>query len=440
MDETRIEPALREGPPFRTRYVQRPLPLGSETEPGGSRLLALAAVTVLLVVLAIGGAALVGSGVVDPPVPPVLPGASPAPAPRGEWSWTATGSMITPFNGPTVLLADGRVLVAGGSDALGVSLASAEAYDPSTGSWTAVGSMTETRGGHTATVLPDGRVLLAGGEQCGETYWTSSPDCDQLASAELYDPRTGSWTPTGTMTERRAGHTATLLPDGTVLVSGGGSGNIGLASAELYDPRTGSWTPTGTMTGARAGHTATLLLDGTVLVAGGGSDSRTGLSSAELYDPGTGSWTATRSMRVAGGGRTATLLPDGTVLVVGSGGGTMFAFAELYDPGTGSWTTTGDMIEPRGYHSAIFLSNGLALVAGGANGNGDHHVTSTAELYDPETRIWTATGSLLGDRKFHSAVLLLDGTVLVMGGTDGPGGEGWHRLATAERYAPVSEE
>ena len=119
------------------------------------------------------------------------------------------------------------------------------------------------------------------------------------------------------------------------------------------------------------------------------------------------------------------------VLVAGSS-----TSAELYDPATESWTATGNMIERRGGHTATLLPNGTVLVAGGANGGGDHHVTRTAELYDPISRTWTGTAPLAGDRKGHTATLLLDGTVLVTGGTDHPTSTGWHWLATAEVYGP----
>ena len=139
--------------------------------------------------------------------------------------------------------------------------------------------MIEVRYSHTATSLPDGTVLVAGGIGSSGV----------LASAELYDPSTGSWTATGRITEARSGHTATLLPDGTVLVVGGGSSGGLLASAELYDPSTGTWTATGRTIEARLGHTATLLTDGRVLVAGGYRVDISGnfvniLASAELYN------------------------------------------------------------------------------------------------------------------------------------------------------------
>jgi hypothetical protein len=417
-----------------------------QPQPGISGLWAIVAVTVVLAA-ALGGAVLVGSGVVELPglpVQPVLPGGSPSPDAHAESAWTATGSMATPLNGPTVLLADGRVLIAGGlaesgigprSDESGIGLPSAELYDPRTESWTATGIMIG-RAGHTATLLPDGTVLVAGGQS------SSGMAVPRLESAELYDPGTGSWTATGAMIEGRAGHTATLLPDGTVLVAGGlmSGGSDMLASAEVYDPRTGSWTATGGMIEDRSAHTATLLDDGSVLVTGGGNGLLEvgSLSSAERYDPRTGSWTATGDMIQGRAGHTATLLHDGNVLVAGSGNFGVLGSAELYDPRTGSWTATGTMIEGRGGHSATLLPDGRVLVAGGANHGGDWAVTGTTELYDESGGSWTATGSLGLPRKGHSAVLLFDGRVLVAGGNAGIGDRGWDWLATAELYGPVS--
>jgi galactose oxidase-like protein/Kelch motif protein len=209
----------------------------------------------------------------------------------GSGSWTATGSMIEARADPTItVLRDGTVLVAGGytidSSGKFAVLASAELYDPGSGTWTSSGSMAEPHYVGTATLLPDGTVLVAGGYTID-----SSGNATVLASAELFDPGSGTWTATGNMNGGRAENTATLLPDGMVLVVGGNSGSGGsaiLASAELYDPSNGTWTVTGNMAGERNGHTATLLPDGTVLVAGGLS-SNDPLASAELYDPGGGS-------------------------------------------------------------------------------------------------------------------------------------------------------
>jgi len=308
-------------------------------------------------------------------------------------SWSRTGMMSeAPAEAPTAtLLPSGKVLVAGGWD--GHVRASAELYDPGTGTWIGTGAMNLGRFYHTATLLLDGKVLVAGG----------SGSAGNRSAAELYDPRTGSWTATGRMREARAGHTATLLHDGRVLVVGGGSSDGGprddpLASAEVYDPHTGTWTGTGSLNAGRSGYTATLLPDGKVLVSGGdsgtllvqpdasgpGPDPLT-LSSAELFDLGSGSWTAIGSMTEARSGHTATVLPDGTVLVTGgyrndTGGTRLLASAELYDPSSGSWTVTQSMIEARMGHTATLLPNGTVLVEGGSDGS------ASAELYHPGGR------------------------------------------------------
>jgi WD40 repeat protein len=177
------------------------------------------------------------------------------------------------------LLSDGRVLVTGGIDNTGKTLASAELYDPKTGKFSPAGSMTTTRAFHTATLLSDGRVLIAGGEK-KDTGVCASCSTPSLASAELYDPATGKFIPTGLMTTGRFSQTATLLLDGQVLIAGGAKDNsftASLASAELYDPKTGTFTATGSMANARQNNTATLLSDGRVLIAGS--------AGCEVYQP-----------------------------------------------------------------------------------------------------------------------------------------------------------
>jgi N-acetylneuraminic acid mutarotase len=316
------------------------------------------------------------------------------------------------------LLADGGVLVVGGYDReaariAGVEpspLASAELYDPGSGRWTATGSMATPRVGHTATLLRDGRVLVVGGGE-EETRMEGGP---RSSTAELYDPSSGKWTAAGNMGEVRKGFTATLLLNGRVLVAGGDGGYV---AAELYDPSSGKWTATGSMADGRFGHTATLLADGTVLVAGGCACSDPGAwASAELYHPSSGKWTATGSMTEARIGHTATLLADGSVLV--TSGCTCdergpLASAELYDPSRGKWTTTASTVLAG---PTALLADGRVLVVGGDD---DDATARSAELYDPSSGHWTATASMATARVGHTATRLPDGRVLVAGGSSG---------------------
>ena len=342
--------------------------------------------------------------------------------------------MGSPRRGHTAtLLRDGRVLVVGGlaSGVSATAVASAELYDPAIGSWTPTGAMLSPRSGQTATLLLDGRVLVAGG----------FGSADSPASAELYDPGTGTWAVTGQMVQGRSFHTATLLLSGKVLVVGGLDSNGDQEgtppSPELYDPELGSWAATGRMIEVRTDHSATLLPDGMVLVAGGAtSELADALASVELYDPSTGTWTATGTMLGPRKWHAATLLSNGLVLVAGGYMGDLpesFALdsAELYDPGSRSWATTGRMIQARlQHHTAVTLTNGEALVVGGSDGQIQ---LVSAELYDPGTGTWTVTGSVLEARWYYTITLLANGKVLVTGGHQlGRNDE----LASAELYNP----
>lgn len=346
--------------------------------------------------------------------------------PGGHGTYTTTGSFVTARDShTTTLLSDGTVLAAGGFGiGFGDYLASAELYSPSTGDWTSTGAMTQERAYHTATLLPNGNVLVSGGvvPSGGQTV---------LAASELYDPSTGSWTATGSLNTGRWGHTMTLLPNGEVLVAGGAGQSEDLSSTELYDPSTGRWTTTGSLNTARYFHTATLLPNGKVLVAGGmtgvyssAATYSESIASAELYDPSTGLWTVTGSLNTARDTHTSTLLPNGDVLVSGGEDYTVsvpgyavndvvLASAERYDPSTGNWTGTGSLATERIGHTAVLLPSGNVLVSGGGSGG---TILASSELYNPDSGAWSLTGSMVLGRATHNATLLTNGKVLITGG------------------------
>lgn len=403
-------------------------------------------------------------------------------------TWRATGPLPTARFGHTATtLPDGTVIAIGGWDgADDAPLAAAvEAYDPATGTWHAAGSLAAGRWLHTATLLSDGTVLLVGG--IGGQLDAAGP-----APVERYDPPSGLARPTAPLLEHRTGHTATLLPDGTVLVTGGwapGSSGPHLATAERYDPRTGTWRPAARMGTARAGHGAALLADGTVLIAGGTAISGgEGLASAEVYDPVADRWLAGGSLPVRQDFLRLDALADGTALALGVDSqivqrydpvagawsvepersplsevdatallrdGSLLAIARdaaaRFIPGTpaappaalpplaGTWQPAGDLADPRWRHSVTALRDGTILVVGGQQGEyrrdtPDPAVLRSAELYDPATGAWRRTGDLLTPRAGHIAVPLPDGGALVFGG-DGPGNA---PLVSAERYIPAA--
>jgi len=399
-------------------------------------------------------------------------GFSPVSASTG-WAAT-TGHLVTARYGQTaILLNTGKVLVAGGTDASGGILASAELFDPTAGTWAATGSLGTARSGHTATLLTSGKVLVAGG------YGSAG----NLSSAELFTPSSGTWAATGSLAATRVLHTSTLLDGaadchpaapatpatycGKVLVSGG----LSLASAELYDPTAATWSATGSMAAGRWGHTATLLTSGKVLVAGGHRPLTSPpvnapvTATAEIYDPSAGTWSTTGSMNTPRTGHTATLL-DGTsdchpaspatpaaycgrVLVAGDDVTTDYLQynpirSEVYDPALGTWAVAGPMATSRWGHSATLLSSGKVLVAGGCCALPLLYGSlATAEIYDPAGVVvsgapvqgtWSSTTSMGTSRSYHTATWLTGNTVLVTTGMTDPGMPA--AINTAEIYTP----
>ena len=238
----------------------------------------------------------------------------------------------------------------------------------------------------------------------------------------------GEWVAAGTLGFGRAGHTATLLADGRVLVVGGEGGSAPLASVEQYDPQANRWGPAQSLGLARSGHSATLLPSGEVLVVGGTiapSGALGTTATVELYDPVAGRWRSGPSLNQARSGQTATLLATGQVLVVGgetldstTGQARLVGSAELYDPASNTWTVTAPPARARVEHLATLLSDGRVLIAAGETegANGQREISATAELFDVSTGGWSATGDLALARADATATLLMSGQVLVSGG------------------------
>jgi WD40 repeat protein len=270
------------------------------------------------------------------------------------------------------------------------------------------------RAAHTATLLPDGKVLIAGGFREEGTSEIA------IASAEIFDPETNTFIPTGDMNEPRNGHTATLLPDGQVLIAGGWNLEGRTATAELYDPQTGTFEYTGSLMAPRQGMTATLLGNGQVLIAGGDSARNASQLTAELYDPDTKTFTFTGDQSEGRMAHTATLLSDGKVLLVGgtSGNDNILDTAEIYDPATGKFTPTGDANIVRYKHTAVLLKDGNVLILGGSNQNDWTGQYNSAEVYDVETGTFRKISNMNQERfkLAEAAVLLPDGNVLIAGG------------------------
>ncbi len=278
----------------------------------------------------------------------------------------------------------------------------------------ATATMSAARAAHTATALPDGRVLVVGGF-VGKGL---------ARGAETYTPDLGRFSALPPMLTTRHSHTATMLPGGKVLIAGGyGEGTSTLASAELFDPATNTFAPTGSLVSARADHVAVLLANGTVLIAGGLGPDWTFLPSAELYDPAIGRFTATGGMTVARESHTAVRLQDGRVLVAGGHVGRrtamrLHASAETYDPANGTFTRVGDMRVRRHKHDAVRLGNGQVLITGGSDERDSDGLYDSTELFDPTTGTFTLGPSMRLPRYKHagSSIVLASGLILIAGG------------------------
>lgn len=309
---------------------------------------------------------------------------------------------------------DGRVLIAGGFVEKGAATG-AEVYEPDTGRFSPLPPMTTTRHSHTATLLADGRVLIAGGY--GERTTT-------LATAEVFDPATNTFAPTGSLLAARADHIAVLLENGKVLIAGGlGPGWEFLSSAELYDPAAGRFFPTGSMTVPRESHVAVRLSDGRALIAGGHRGRRAGITlhtSAEVYNPATGVFTRVGDLRIRRHKHDALLLPDGQVLITGGSDERddrgVYDSSELFDPKTGTFTAGPPMRLGRYKHagSSLVLPSGLVLIAGGA---------PQAEVYDPRNRTFVLVpGDARMAGQFSAVAPLKRGGALITGGYGNGGG------------------
>lgn len=320
------------------------------------------------------------------------------------------------------------MLIAGGVVANSSQyLASTELYNPATGTFTTGPAMSTPRSNCSATLLSDGNVLLAGGYDNGV-----------VGSADIYESATNTIVPTGTLNFARETHTATLLGNGEVLVAGG-FGNFPSETgspAELYDPTNGTFAVAASLNQSRAEPTANLLPNGMVLIAGGSGVYV--LDTAELYDPVSGVFT-TKSvlLNVPRAYSSETTLPDGSVLVAGgiSFVSSPYSSAELYVPATGKFAYTGSLNSARYEHTATLLNNGTVLLVGGFESwdTPIGPVLGSAELFDPTTGTFSLTGSLITPRANHAATLLANGEVLITGG-QGSAGD----LSSAELYDPTT--
>jgi WD40 repeat protein len=320
----------------------------------------------------------------------------------------------------STLLEDGRVLIAGGMVENGVFLKSAELYDPKKGTFVATDNMGSSRVEHTATLLPNGKVLIVGGLA---SRMFDGPGT--VASTEIYNQATGHFVAGPSMSTPRTGHGAVLLPDNKVLIVGGADNSGPLASAEIYDPASNRFSVTTRMHTPRIARTAVVLIDGRVLVSGGGNG-----RSAEVFDPKTATWSAVGDMTTVREKFAATLLPDGRVLITGGAPDSHWhpvRSAEVFNPRTNKFTAIADMGSARFKLPAatVNLGNGEVLVAGGA---------SEVEVYASATDRFSRGGDVEESHFFAVATLLKDGRVLITGGYGFPNGRPNGPISTEQAW------
>ena len=346
------------------------------------------------------------------PIPTPTPRPSPLPtfgsqAPAYTGLWSPAGSMAMSRGWHTAtILRDGRVLIVGGYIALDKDTTSAEIFDPTTNTFSLTGSLNTARHGHSATLLPDGRVLVIAGYALG---W--------LSSAEIYDPATGQWSITQPIFVHGSCHTATLLKDGRVLVMAGNtrSGSPGPDDrVEIFDPKTNRWQEAARHENTSGCHTATLLPDGRVLIAGGHAD-------PAIYDPATDTWQPAGKLAISRDEAQAVLLQNGGVLLIGGTDlqrETVLNSVEIYDPASNTWRQAAPLAQARFEHTATLLSDGRALIVGGYKSiyGYENVLLDTAEVYDGKSATSSTLAPLSIGRVIHTATLLPDGRVLVTGG------------------------
>ena len=318
--------------------------------------------------------------------------------------WTTAPLLNEPRNThAATLLASGKVLVSGGVGPNTGLLSTAELFDATTASWSPAAPMLQFHQWHTATLLQNGRLLVAAG--------------NMQPGAELYDPATNTWSATGPLIGSRYFHAAVRLRNGKVLILGGYNYTVyppgPLASAEIYDPTSNSWSLAAPMLEPRDVPRAALLADGRVLVAGGFGVAQP-LASAEIYDPGSNTWSAAAPLNQARVYHSLSTLADGRVLCAAGLNGGFLNSVELYAPASNTWSAVAPMLQPRALHSATVLADGSVLAVGG----NDTTLSILAERYDPAANVWRPTSPMNSRIDLNTAVRLDDGRVLAIGAYD----------------------